>query len=365
MLQKYSTSLSVFFFLFYSSIAQESNLITNIENRQIYSLNGQWEILIDPYENGFYNYRYQEHENGFFKNEKPKTKQDLIEYDFNSSDYLNVPGDWNSQREKLELYEGTIWHKKSFQFSSTQNKRRFLYISAANYSAHVYINGKKIGVHEGGFTPFNFEVTNFLTNGENFVVIKVDNKRKADGIPTLNTDWWNYGGLTRDVYLVETNTSFIRDYTVQLKKGSKNTLSISFSIDNPNSSSSLTLIIPELKIKKNISLANTKSNEIEITGKLQLWSPSKPKLYTTYIVLDKDTLIDQIGFRTIETRGEDILLNGEPIFLKGICIHEEIPQRVSRANGYDDAKLLLNWAKELGCNYVRLAHYPHNEAMVD
>ncbi len=200
--------------------AQPSGLITNISGRNTTTLDGQWEILIDPYENGFYNYRYQEHANGFFKNEKPANKQDLIEYDFVSSDYLNVPGDWNSQREKLLYYEGTIWYKKSFDYNLKEGKRLFLYIGAANYYSHVYVNGEKVGEHEGGFTPFNFDITALVKEKDNFVVIKVDNKRRADGVPTLNTDWWNYGGLTRNVSLVETNDVFIEDYFIQLKKGS-------------------------------------------------------------------------------------------------------------------------------------------------
>jgi beta-glucuronidase len=359
------TVLSLFF-LFVGSyvLAQSSELITNIENRKPTSLNGQWEILIDPYENGFYNYRYQEHPNGFFKNEKPATKQELIEYDFVSSDYLNVPGDWNSQREKLEYYEGTIWYKKSFNYTALPGKRIFFYVGAANYFSHIYVNGKKVGEHEGGFTPFNFEITGLLKEKDNFVVIKVDNKRKADGVPTLNTDWWNYGGLTRDVYLVETNKNFVRDYFVQLKKGSLNTVFASIKLDQSVASETVNISIPELKLNKQLLVSNSKEAALEFTGKFELWSPASPKLYEVQIVFGKDTLKDRIGFRSIETKGQDILLNGKSVFLKGICIHEEIPQRVGRANGYDDAKQLLGWAKELGCNYVRLAHYPHNEAMV-
>ena len=344
--------------------AQSTELITNIENRKTYSLNGQWDILIDPYENGFYNYRYEEHANGFFKNEKPATPQDLIEYDFVSSDYLNVPGDWNSQREKLEYYEGTVWYKKSFTYKIQSDKKTFLYIAAANYFSHVYFNGKKIGEHEGGFTPFNFDVTSLVKEGENFVVIKVDNKRKADGVPTLNTDWWNYGGITRDVMLVETNKTFLLDYSIQLSKGSLNNVSASIKLNEIISSGEVKINIPELKISKTVSLQNSREAKTEFTGKFQLWSPETPKLYDVQVIFGNDTLKDKIGFRSIETKGQDILLNGKSIFLKGICIHEEIPQRVGRANGYDDARQLLGWAKELGCNYVRLAHYPHNEAMV-
>ena len=77
-----------------------------------------------------------------------------------------------------------------------------------------------------------------------------------------------------------------------------------------------------------------------------------------------DTLVDEIGFRTIEAKGKQILLNGQPIFLKGISMHEEKPNGGGRANSAEDARTLLSWAKELGCNFVRLAHYPHNEYMV-
>jgi beta-glucuronidase len=95
----------------------------------------------------------------------------------------------------------------------------------------------------------------------------------------------------------------------------------------------------------------------------KLWTPESPKLYDVFFIYNNDTLKDKIGFRSIEAKNGEFVLNGKPIFLRGICMHEEIPMRKARANGNDDARLLLGWAKELGCNFVRLAHYPHNEAM--
>jgi beta-glucuronidase len=95
---------------------KQANLITNPEGRSTVSLNGKWQIIIDLYENGFYNYRYDEDPNGYFNNAKPKDKSDRVEYDFDTSEQLDVPGDWNSQMEKLFLYEGTVWYKKSFDF---------------------------------------------------------------------------------------------------------------------------------------------------------------------------------------------------------------------------------------------------------
>ena len=146
----------------------------------------------------------------------------LIEYDFDASGTLAIPGDWNTQEERLFLYEGTIWHKKSFTYELEPGHRLFLYFGAANYEAIVYLNGKRIGRHEGGFTPFNFEITEFLREGPNDVILKVDNKRLREGVPTLNTDWWNYGGLTRSVHLVDVPATFVTSYAVGLSEDNGN-----------------------------------------------------------------------------------------------------------------------------------------------
>ncbi len=196
--------------------AQHTTLIQNVSARKTTSLDGLWRVIIDPYENGYYDYRYEPSPNGYFKNAKPQSEGDLIEYDFDTSDTLKVPGDWNSQHERLLFYEGTIWYKKSFDYRKTPDTRLFVHFGAANYVADVYLNGEKIGRHEGGFTPFNFEVTERVRERGNFLIVKVDNKRRRDAVPTLNTDWWNYGGLTRQVTLVETPATFIQDYSVQL-----------------------------------------------------------------------------------------------------------------------------------------------------
>ncbi|MEL7222831.1 MAG: sugar-binding domain-containing protein, partial [Bacteroidota bacterium] len=188
--------------------AQEPLLI-NAYNRPSTSLNGNWNYIVDPYENGFYNYRYEPFEDqenpwgsAFFTNTKPKNDTDLIEYDFDQSDVIKVPGDWNTQKENLFYYEGSVWYKKSFDYTKAEASNRvFVYFGAINYQADVYLNGKKLGRHIGGFTPFNYDITELLKPTDNFLILKVDNKRSKEGVPTLNTDWWNYGGITRDVKL--------------------------------------------------------------------------------------------------------------------------------------------------------------------
>jgi len=347
-----------------SARAQQVGLITNTEGRKTISLDGAWQAIVDPYESGYYDYRYQPIPNGYFKNAKPKSKSDLIEYDFDTSASLQVPGDWNTQRDELLFYEGTIWYKKSFDYQRKPNTRLFVYFGAANYRADVFLNGEKLGQHEGGFTPFNFEITNLVRDTGNFLIVKVDNKRQREAVPTLMTDWWNYGGLTREVKLIETPTTFVQDYFIQLQKGSREHIRGWVKLAGEKLAQRVTIRIPEARIDKSFTTDATGLAAIDFNADLTLWSPENPKLYDVAIEAETDQVRDQIGFRSIETRGTDILLNGRPIFLRGICIHEEAPLRGGRAYSREDARTLLGWAKELGANFVRLAHYPHNEFMI-
>jgi beta-glucuronidase len=342
----------------------QSPLMTNVGGRHSLSLDGRWQTIIDPYENGFYDYRYQESPNGYFKDAKPRSPSDLVEYDFDNSPQMYVPGDWNSQDERLLFYEGTVWYRKSFDYPKKARTRLFVHFGAANYEAFVYLNGEKLGRHEGGFTPFNFEVTDRVRERGNSLVVKVDNKRRRDAVPTLNTDWWNYGGLTRSVALVEVPDTFVRDYHVQLKQGSREEVAGWVRLDGAAAAGqTVTVEIPEAKLKQTFRADADGLAPVSFKVKLDLWSPESPKLYRVVVSSGADAVAERIGFRSIETRGTDILLNGRPVFLRGISIHEESPLRGGRAVNDADARMLLTWAKELGCNFVRLAHYPHNEHM--
>ncbi len=343
---------------------QEQSLIQNVEGRKLLSLDGKWHIIIDPYENGYYDYRHKPIQNGYFLNSKPKNKTDRVEYDFDKSETMNVPGDWNSQMEKLFFYEGTVWYKKSFDYTIKKNKRVFIYFGAVNYDAIVFLNGERLDEHIGGFTPFDFEITNNIKDGSNFVIVKVDNKRLREGVPTLNTDWWNYGGITRDVEIVEVPETFVCDYFIQLKKSSMNKISATVQLDGKNLEQHVHIKIPEANIDKALITNEKGFAKTEFNANLKLWSPENPKLYDVIIEAQTDTIADKIGFRSIGTKGTEILLNGKPVFLRGISIHEEAPIRSGRAYSKEDAQTLFGWAKELGCNFVRLAHYPHNENMI-
>ena len=352
------------------SLAQ-NELITNIPSRTSLSLNGGWQYIVDAYETGFYDYRYKERrqndKEAYWNSDIPLNSLDRKEHGYIDAFTLKVPGDWNSQDDKFLYYEGTVWYKKSFDYKkSNASNKAFLYFGAVNYKSDVYLNGYKLGMHKGGFTPFNFEIPDsVLKEKGNFLVVKVDNKRSASEVPTLNTDWWNYGGITRDVKLVELpGKSAILDYTIQLKPGTAGSevegwVKLSAAVPGEK----LTVEIPELKVKKSFI---AKENLVALNFTLpafQRWSPDQPKLYRVIVSSSSDRVEEKIGFRSVAVKGKSLLLNGKPVFLRGISIHEEIPQEQRRAYSYDDAVQLLGWAKQLGCNMVRLAHYPHDESM--
>lgn len=340
-------------------------LIQNAMGRESINLDGQWGVIIDPYETGYYDYRYQPSESGYFMDRKIENPSDLIEYNFDTGPTLHVPGDWNTQNDELFLYEGTIWYKRTFEYSPADETRQFIYIGAANYESHVYLNGELVGHHIGGFTPFNVEVTDKIQEGENTLIIKVDNQRKREAVPTVNTDWWNYGGITRSVALLTVHDTFIEDYFIQLDPESGETVRGWIQMNgDTKSNQNVSVLIPEAGIEEEFKTNDDGWAEVEFDADVELWSPENPKLYEINLITGEETVNDKIGFRTIRQEDGEILLNGETIFLRGVCIHESRPFGGGRANNPADAEILLSWVKEMKGNYVRLAHYPHNEHMI-
>lgn len=347
------------------AVAQQNSIfIGNAMNRDNTSLNGKWEYVLDPF-------RTEAMGNTqIYRNAVPRDKSDRVEYSFNPAQTLWVPGSWNTQKPELMYYESNIWYRRLFDKPDLDaGKRYFVYVGAANYLSTVTFNGKRLGRHEGGFTPFCYEVTDLMKKEGNFLIIGVDGGRRADRIPAEVADWFNHGGITRDVLLVETPRTFINNYYIALDKSTLNSkvrkISGTLLLSGKEMPKEVRVQIPELRIDQAVAVgADGKAGFTLDAKRLQLWSPASPKLYDVRLVAGSDTVCDQIGFRTIETRGKQILLNGEPVFLKGICLHDENPLRRTRANSVEDAQLVIGWAKELGCNFLRLAHYPHQENLV-
>jgi beta-glucuronidase len=367
-----------------ASAAPAPIVLTGADRRPATSLNGDWASIIDPYFSGLFSFHHQEKANGFFLNRKAGHDDSFpTEYDFSKAPTLKVPGDWNTQRESLFFYEGPVWYERDFNYQPKEHTRIFLHVGDANYRSWFWVNGQKVCEHEGGFTSFNCDVTAVIHAGANFVVAAVDNTRHEENVPTLQTDWWNYGGLTRAVSLIEVPETFIDQYDVHLndRPESRNIpdradfgvvgfeelayIDCWVHVVGGHFGDKVQVEIPELKSKGLAVLLKDGRARVflDVLG-LRRWSPENPKLYKVRITTGQDVIEDQIGFRTVETRGTQILLNGKPIFLRGISIHAEAPYRTGRANTDNDAETLLGWAKEMGCNFVRLAHYPHDETML-
>jgi len=359
-------------------------LLANVRNRQTLSLNGDWNSIVDQLGVGDASPLLR---GGVGENES-YGPHELLEYSFKGQQTLQVPGDWNSQQESLFWYRGIVWYQKEFNYQPPAGKRVFLYFGGANFAKDVYINGQLLARHKGGFTPFNTEVTDYLKAGKNAVVVKVDSMSGADEVPTEYNDWMNYGGITRDVMLVETPASFIRNYKLQLAPSSDsiltpesdsvlppdNDLALNSNsdqrikgwvqLDGNSGAQTITLTIAEAGITKTFTTDASGRAEFEFNANLDLWSPQSPKLYRVDWRSGNDKLSDDIGFRRIEILGEDILLNGEKIFLRGVAMHEESLLHHGRAATAADADAAIAKLKDLNANFVRLAHYPHNEHMV-
>lgn len=332
-------------------------LMANVYGRNVQSLNGKWNAIVDQYDQG--------RKNQIYLNKTPKGETDFYEYSFENNLRLNVPSDWNSQLPELKYYEGTIWYARHFEAKRQQQERLFLYFGAVSYRCRIYLNGKEIGKHEGGFTPFQIEITDVVKDADNFLALEVNNTRTTDAMPAMAFDWWNYGGITRDVFLVRTPEVFIEDYFIRLNKYKANLVDARIQLSQKKAGSKVDVTIPELNIKQQLTTDTNGMAHISFPAKkLERWQPASPKLYKVVISSETDKVEELIGFRNLYVKGEDIYLNDKPIFLKSVSFHEEIPQRKGRAFSPADARMLLSEAKALGCNMIRLAHYPQNEHTV-
>ena len=337
-----------------------SPLITNIPNRAPRSLNGNWNVVIDKLgvgERGLFG-------DGYYANAKQVSGMELIEYSFDERQQLQVPGDWNTQRERLFFYDGSVWYQRNFEAQPQRDERYFLHFGGANFTTTVYLNGTVLGQHKGGYTPFNFEVTELLEEGGNDLVVRVDNTLDKSSVPTMRTDWWQYGGLTRDVSLVSVPDTFVRQFHVWLAEPGAGVIRGWAQVDGAQAGTEVVLTIAELEVSATATTDAAGRAEFQLSASPRLWFPEDPVLYEVSISVDEDTSTDRVGFRTVRRAGGQILLNGRPVFLRGISMHEETLLGAGVATDRADAEASFALAKQLGANFVRLAHYPHNEHTV-
>jgi len=334
-------------------------------------LNGNWKFLIDPYNLGEWMWQC-------FK-KIPKDNNNPESDDINWP-VINVPGNWEIAVPSLKDYTGIVWHFKEFNLpEKMMGNSVFLRFEGVNARARVWLNGKEIGQHIGGYTPFEFDITSNLQGRDNFLAVKVDNSRREDGAGQ-DVGWKNFGGIYRDVFLYAVEDVKIQWQAVfprlDLKKGSailktihhlqnltneeKNDIRFEIKITAPDGKEEKTVFetldfLPDERkdVEKEIQI-----NDVEI------WSPSTPELYSISSGISKqskslDRLVDNFGIRKVETKGRKIFLNGKEIFLKGINKHDAHPlfgKALPEKLYEEDLRLIKN----LGFNAVRMAHYPHS-----
>jgi beta-glucuronidase len=354
---------------------QFQTLLVGVDHRATTSLDGEWHYLVDqaPFR-ALYTSTGAINDHSYAMNTHPNLiGKHNEEYDFATAPTLKVPGDWNTQVPQLFNYEGVVWYERDFDAHPKLGTRTFLQIGAANYRSHVWVNQKRVCDHEGGFTPFDCEVTGVLHRGSNFVVIAVDATRQVDGIPSVGYDWFNYGGLTRDVSLVTVPDAFIDDFDVHLEHGTtfqpgNKELTGYVHVLDASAGTPVTLDIPEASVHATLKTEADGNAPFTVKGSnLTLWSPETPKLYKVTMTSgsgdQQDKLTDDIGFRDIRVNGTHILLNGKAIFLKGVNVHAEAPIVGGRVDNDEEVATIFSALKELNANFVRLCHYPHDERM--
>nr|WP_294898218.1 glycoside hydrolase family 2 TIM barrel-domain containing protein [uncultured Pedobacter sp.] len=310
---------------------------------------------------------------------------------------INLPHTWNAKDvidETPGYYRGIGWYKKKLNISVEKSQKIFLHFEGANSNTELFVNEKLVGKHVGGYTAFNFDITPFLSaNGKNDIKVKVDNAVNFNDLP-VSADFTFYGGIYRDVFLVTKNELhfdmsnlgsqgiFISTPAVSSKKGS---VKIAGAIVNESSRTKnvdLQTIIKDAEgkivysktYKKAIS-KNAKWNfsftDTEVLNP-KLWSPTTPNLYTVELkIIDKETKramdssVQPLGFRWFKFDADKgFFLNGKPLKLIGTNRHQD-------RQGYGNALLDdfheedIRLIKEMGANFIRIAHYPQDPRVLE
>lgn len=345
----------------YVSPGLEADSYVLLGGRREESLNGAWNFSVDMYDNCLRAKWFLEEETNSEGRRVP------LDYGFDDWEEIPVPGVWNLAKPEYFYYEGPAVYSRRFFFNDDREGHVFIRFGAVAYEARIFLNGIFLGVHKGGSTPFCVEVTGHLKK-ENRLIVIADNTRRQDQIPSENTDWFLYGGIYRSVSLLCLPQIYIKDMKVFLEDREKKKISVSVILGGSQcfEEGEAVFSIPGLHAKARVPFGKDGKGQITFEARdLSLWSPENPRLYEVlleYKVHGKtvDQVRDRMGFRTIETRGREILLNGKPIFLRGVCLHEETEEH-GKAVTKEDIRQAFCRAKEMNCNFLRLAHYPHTE----
>lgn len=310
-------------------------------------LSGDWRFAIDPFDTGF--------RQRWFSIQRGRVPEPT-DWDPFEAEEAPVPSSWNLLQPELHHYEGGVWFARTIEDPrSAPDQRLVLRFGAANYCARIFLDGVFLGRHLGGSTPFFLDISEHIDREPAELMVHVENERDPGRLPCHHFDWFNYGGLHRDVALFILPQDHIRDTFIRYTLASEIVADIRTSSD----AGQVRIEIPELEVSQIVEITGGMGSA-HIAASPDLWSPDDPRLYKVILTFGDDRVTERMGFRTIEVRGDDILLNGHPIFLKGVCAHED-DRDMGRVTSREDIKRRYRHARALGANFLRLAHYPHHE----
>ena len=330
-------------------------------NRSISDLSGIWEFKKDPENIGIKNQWF----NGLTETRS-----------------IAVPGSWNEQFTDSRDYLDAVWYQtEAFVPENWSDEEVWIRFGSVNYHATVWVNGQQLGIHEGGHLPFAFDISKVTKTGEkNTIVVRVENELKPSRVPTgdvpngflsnypkSNFDFFPYAGINRKVWLYTLpKKGKISDITVKTNF-EKTTGKVTVAIEKVGAVKSGEVILTGDKnsITKSFKFSKGKATvEIDVP-QVNLWSIENPFLYDLKVVIkDNDTPLDQyqlpVGIRTVAVNEKTILLNGEPVFLKGFGKHEDFP---IFGRGVANPVIVKDYAllKWIGANSYRTSHYPYDE----
>ena len=320
--------------------------------RKTIDLNGNWKFKLDPDNVG--------------KNEGWWNS-------WSDGETVIVPSCWNNELRLLN-YEGAAWYQREFEITENDGCPDLLFnFDSVMTKAEVWIDNNLMCEHYGAFTGFSFIA--FVEPGVHTLTVRADNIFEKYSFPQRYTDWFNYGGIARDVYFSKLyGISILNNHIVYTLSDDLKSVKVHAELELYNkcdstASSFLNVTVEDTEIYSGEVSLDAKETKIFSTPEvvidsIELWDPSSPKLYTVVAKTETDDLIDRIGFRKVEVKDNNILLNGKSIELLGVNRHEEHPDW-----GFAfPSKLMkkdLDLILEMNCNTIRGSHYPNSKIFVD
>lgn len=320
--------------------------------RNIIDLNGLWDFVVDL-------------------DPKYHTTPNYAKPDWNRRHWqkVSVPGVWNLYAEKYSIYEGVCWFAREFTIPTLPDgSTALLRFGAVNYRCEVFVNGERVGEHEGGYTEFVIDVSPLVHEGDNYIAVKVDNRATSTRLPGV-LGYFNYGGIHRDVTLEIYPAAYLADVFVRgHPKAGGGVLQVTGKCGAVRTDT-LEVVVScnGVREKATVALDGTFAIELDVPD-VQPWSPENPNLYHTVVTLGcGEDIFDEwgfdVGFRALAICDSKIQLNGQGTFLKGICYIYDSPAfgLVLRPEQFERDIILL---KELGVNAIR-SHFPLSHSFLN